>query len=160
MEGVFWRDTFHVTKSVVDVSIFFNNYFLKLLQKLKKPAKPWPPNQKKRPAMAEKSKLYLTLFQTFGVWKVEEICRLPLCHFCHGRKFVHQSCHLGFLINDLANSLSQALTTCLVLFKGANMSLFSAASFSSKWPYFLKVWRSLTQRTLLARSVALSPLAP
>lgn len=55
-----------------------------------------------------------------------------LLHFCHGRKFVHQSCHLGFLINDLANSLSQALTTCLVLFKGANMSLFSAASFSSK----------------------------
>ena len=42
MEGVSSKDTFHVTKTAVDLSIFsqlpfFKNYFLKLLQKLKKP---------------------------------------------------------------------------------------------------------------------------
>ena len=41
MEGVSSKDTFHVAKTAVDLSIFsqlpfFNNYFLKLLQKLKK----------------------------------------------------------------------------------------------------------------------------
>ena len=42
MKGVSSKDTFHVAKTVVDLSIFsqlpfFKNYFLKLLQKLKKP---------------------------------------------------------------------------------------------------------------------------
>ena len=42
VEGVFSKDTFHVAKTAVDLSIFsqlpfFNNYFLKLSQKLKKP---------------------------------------------------------------------------------------------------------------------------
>ena len=42
VEGVFSKDTFHVAKTAIDLSIFsqlpfFNNYFLKLPQKLKKP---------------------------------------------------------------------------------------------------------------------------
>ena len=44
MEGISSKDTFHVAKIAVDLSIFsqlpfFNNYFLKLLQKLKNPEK-------------------------------------------------------------------------------------------------------------------------
>ena len=44
MEGISSKDTFHVAKIAVDLSIFsqlpfFNNYFLKLLQKLKKPSR-------------------------------------------------------------------------------------------------------------------------
>ena len=44
VEGVSSKDTFHVVKTAVDLSIFsqlpfFKNYFLKLLQKLKKPHK-------------------------------------------------------------------------------------------------------------------------
>ena len=42
VESVSSKDTFHVAKTAVDLSIFsqlpfFKNYFLKLLQKLKKP---------------------------------------------------------------------------------------------------------------------------
>ena len=42
VEGVSSKDTFHVAKTAIDLSIFsqlpfFKNYFLKLLQKLKKP---------------------------------------------------------------------------------------------------------------------------
>ena len=42
MKGVYSKDTFHMVKTVVNLSIFFqlpffNNYFLKLLQRLKKP---------------------------------------------------------------------------------------------------------------------------
>ena len=44
VEGVSSKDTFHVVKTVVNLSIFsqlpfFNNYFLKLLQKLEKRVK-------------------------------------------------------------------------------------------------------------------------
>ena len=42
VEGIYSKDTFYLVKTVVDLSIFFqlpffNNYFLKLPQKLKKP---------------------------------------------------------------------------------------------------------------------------
>ena len=60
VEGVSSKDTFHVAKTAVDLSIFsqlpfLKNYFLKLLQKLKKPDG-YVVTVKKRDDMIKKTK--------------------------------------------------------------------------------------------------------
>ena len=91
VEDVSLKDTFHMTKIAISLSIFsqvsfFNNYFLKLLQKFKKPvltSEQWP--QPSRPR-----KKYLLPLLKISFHALIQQNQMPIFTFTKILRFPHQ----------------------------------------------------------------------